>query len=97
MIGEKEGEIDLFKLAILNDLLNIELNSFEISRILDPELYSKLRNLKKGSDVTVPKFGEMFKSQEGDEGKFGDISDTIDKAIDNYLTEIRENEKEIST
>lgn len=88
-----DGEIDLFKLAILNDLINIELNSFEIDRILDPELQSKLRNLKKGTDVMVPKFGEMFKSQKGDEEKFGNISDTIDKAIDKFLKEIKD-EKE---
>ena len=83
-------EVYLFKLAILNDLINIELNSFEIDRILDPELKSKLRNLKKGTDVTVPKFGEMFKSQKGDEEEFGEISDTVDKAIDKFLKENRD-------
>jgi hypothetical protein len=87
-------EIDLFKLAILNDLINLELSSFEIGRLLDPELKSKLRNLKKGTDVAVPKFGEMFKSNKGDEEKFGEISDTIDKAIDKFLKEINDEKKE---
>lgn len=85
-------EIDLFKLSLLSDMINMELNSTPIERVLDPELKCKLRNLKKGTDVLVSKWDEMFKGKKEDAEEFGKISDNVNTSIDNYLKELREDD-----
>lgn len=88
-------EIDLFKLSLLSDMINMELHNIPIKRILDPELKCKLKNLKKSTDVLVPKWDEMFKGKKEDAEEFGKISDNINTSIDNYLKELREDETNI--
>lgn len=78
-----------YKIAILNDLLGIELHSIDLENILNPEAKSKLRNLKKSTDVFTKFVDNSFKDEEGKiHEEFGELCDEINNIIENILKEI---------
>jgi hypothetical protein len=77
----------LFKIAILNDLLDLELTEIKIDNILDPIIKSKLRNLKK-STKEISKLMDSIFSEPDIQNVFGDFCDKINLNVEKELTEI---------
>lgn len=77
----------LLKMAILNDLLNAELTNIDIPHVLGPVAQSKLRNMKKSTDMFVSfidkTFGEL-RTQE----VFGELCDNIDELVNESIGEV---------
>ena len=81
-------DLTTFKIAVLNDLLGIELHNINIKGILNPEVQSKFRNLKKSTDKFSGFSDEVFK-QEDIQEEFGNFCDKINELIDNFINEIK--------
>lgn len=77
----------LFKIAILNDLLDLELTEINIKNILNPEINSKLRNLKK-STKNISNMTDLIFSDSDIQEIFGDLSDKINLVINNEINNI---------
>jgi hypothetical protein len=77
----------LFKIAILNDLLDLELTEIKINNILDPVVNSKLRNLKK-STKEISKLTDNIFSDPEIQNIFGDFCDNLNLNIENDLKNI---------
>lgn len=77
----------LFKIAILNDLLDLELTEINIKNILNPEINSKLRNLKK-STKNISNMTDLIFSESDIQEIFGDLSDKINLVINNEINNI---------
>lgn len=74
----------VLKIALLNDLMGLELASMPIDEILEPETKSKLRNAKKNTET----FTKFFDEQMHDVLKsefFGDLCDYVNDFIDESL------------
>ena len=74
-------DIQLYKIAILTDMLDAELRNSFINDITDPVAKSKFRNLKKSTNIMVQYFDQVFEDEEIQED-FGDFSDKINSLID---------------
>lgn len=74
----------IYKIAILNDLIGLELSNIDINNILDPKAKLKLKNLKKSSDIFTEFTDEIFSHQEIQEA-FGEYCDHINEIIDEKL------------
>ena len=77
-------EIQLYKIAILTDMLDAELTKAPIKNIDNQEMQSKLRNLKKSTQILIKYIDEVFKDGEVQEA-FGEFSDKINSLIDKEL------------
>lgn len=77
----------LFKIAILNDLLDLELTNISIDNIVDPIIKSKLRNLKKSTTITSKLIDDIFK-EDDIQLVFGDYCDSINDIINNKISEL---------
>lgn len=78
-------EQNVFKTAILVDLLDIELTSLDLTQILDSKLQSRFRNLTKGVKLISSSFNEMIEMKKEDPEYFGELCDAINKGINNFL------------
>lgn len=85
----KERDRSIYKIAVLNDLIGLELSKINIKNINNPEAQSKLRNLKKSSDIFTKFTDESFKVLAIQEA-FGDFCDTINELIDEQIKQIEE-------
>ena len=56
-------EVITLKIAALNDILEIELNTGNIDSVINPEMKSKLRNLKKSVNVFSKHINDLFQEQ----------------------------------
>ena len=74
----------IYKIAILNDLLGLELSKIDIDRIIDPKMKSKLKNMKRTTDIFTEYVDELFKDQEVQE-TFGEFCDNINDTIEEKL------------
>ena len=79
----------IFKIAVLNDLIGLEVAKIDIKNIVNPEAQSKLRNLKKSTDVFTKWCDEAFK-QGGVQEAFGSFCDQIDETIEDHLKVLRQ-------
>jgi hypothetical protein len=77
-------EIQLYKIAILTDMLDAELTKAPIKNIDNQEMQSKLRNLKKSTSILVKHIDKIFEEENVQE-VFGEFSDKINSLIDNEL------------
>lgn len=77
-------EIQLYKIAILADMLDAELTKAPIKNIDNQEMQSKLRNLKKSTSILVKHIDKIFEDEEVQEA-FGEFSDKINSLIDKEL------------
>ena len=81
--------LSIFKIAILNDLLNAELTKIDIPKVINPEVQAKLRNMKKSTDIFLSFTDKTFAELETQE-TFGDFCDQIDELINEQLKQIVE-------
>jgi hypothetical protein len=77
-------EIQLYKIAILTDMLDAELTKAPIKNIDNQEIQSKLRNLKKSTSILVKHIDKIFEEENVQEA-FGEFSDKINSLIDKEL------------
>lgn len=77
-------EIQLYKIAILTDMLDAELTKTPIKNIDNQEMQSKFRNLKKSTSILVKHIDKIFEDEEVQEA-FGEFSDKINSLIDKEL------------
>jgi hypothetical protein len=77
-------EIQLYKIAILTDMLDAELTKAPIKNIDNQEMQSKLRNLKKSTSILVKHIDKIFEEENVQEA-FGEFSDKINSLIDKEL------------
>jgi exonuclease I len=77
-------EIQIYKIAILTDMLDLELTKVPIKNIDNQEMQSKLRNLKKSTQILVKHIDKIFEDEEVQEA-FGEFSDKINSLIDKEL------------
>lgn len=78
------AEQTIIKLAVLNDLMELELSNIKIDTILEAPVKCKLKNAKKNAEILTRQFDEMM----GDAKKsefFGDLCDYVNKIIDKTL------------
>lgn len=76
--------IQLYKIAILTDMLDAELTKAPIKNIDNQEMQSKLRNLKKSTSILVKHIDKIFEEENVQEA-FGEFSDKINSLIDKEL------------
>lgn len=76
--------IQIYKIAILTDMLDLELTKVPIKNIDNQEMQSKLRNLKKSTQILVKHIDKIFEDEEVQEA-FGEFSDKINCLIDKEL------------
>jgi len=91
-IGERKMDtekLSIFKLAVLNDLIGVELSNMGIEDMIDPRAKCTYKNLKKSSDVFTKFTDDILKDTKLQE-LFGDYYDFINELIDNKLKEILE-------
>lgn len=81
--------LSIFKIAILNDLLNAELTKIDIPKVINPEVQAKLRNMKKSTDIFVSFIDRTFAEIRTQE-TFGEFCDNIDELINEQLKPIVE-------
>ena len=74
-------DIQIYKIAILTDMLDAELTKAPIKNIENQEIQSKFRNLKKSTQILVKHFDKLFEDAEVQEA-FGELSDKINSLID---------------
>ena len=77
-------EIQLYKIAILTDMLDAALTKAPIKNIENQETQSKFRNLKKSTKILVKHLDKIFEDEEVQE-VFGEFSDKINSLIDKEL------------
>lgn len=77
----KELTERLYKVAIYSDLIQAELADVNCEQILNPELSSKIRNLKKSTDVFSKYINEKFEEIEVSEA-FGGLCDTVNEFVE---------------
>jgi len=78
-------ELNLIKLAILNDLLGQELANISIKDLLDNNLKCKLKNGIKSSNSISAYFDEMFSKNKKSAEQFGEMCDILKEAVDNFI------------
>ena len=83
-----QNKLKIFKIALLNDLLDLELTDINDKQILNPVTASKFRNLKKSTKAFVKFSDEELKKSEIQEA-FGDFSDKVNELIDEYLKQLK--------
>ena len=74
----------IYKIAVLNDLLGLELSKIDIDRVIDPKMKSKLKNMKRTTDIFTEYVDELFKDQEVQE-TFGEFCDRVNNTIEEKL------------
>jgi ribosome recycling factor len=79
----------IFKIAVLNDLIGLELAKIDIKNIVNSEAQSKLRNLKKSTSIFTKWCDETFR-QDNVQEAFGDFCDQIDEVIEEHLKVLRQ-------
>jgi hypothetical protein len=77
-------EKTIIKIALLNDLMGLELASIPIDQILNAETKSKLRNTKKNNEILTAHFDEMMNDVVKSE-MFGDLCDYVNDFINESL------------
>ena len=82
---EKE---DLFKLAILNDLIGGEVHKIPLERILDNNERCKFKNLQKSTNSLSKYFDEKFGFEVSE--VFGGFCDQLNQVIDDAIKTIGE-------
>jgi len=81
--------LKFYKIAILSDLIGLELSKNYIDSVLNPEAQSKLRSLKKSTDLMSKFVDDSFKDKDQKiHEAFGDLCDGISSEIDRILKEI---------
>ncbi len=83
----KEFNKRIYKISILNDLIGIELSKVNLKQITNPIAQSKLRNLKKSTDIFTAFVDESFKTPIIQES-FGDLCDEINELVDEIINKI---------
>lgn len=83
----EEYKKTLFKIAILNDLLDLKLTEIKVENVLNPIIKSKLRNLKKSTKETSKMMDEIF-SDPDIQSVFGEFCDNLNIIIDDKINEI---------
>ena len=86
-MGHKELTERLYKVAIYSDLIQAELADVNCEQILNPELSSKIRNLKKSTDVFSSYINETFKELNVSEA-FGGLCDLVNEFVEKSLEQI---------
>jgi len=74
---------DLFKLAILNELLGEELHKVELSKILDNDAICKLRNGMKATNSLTGFFDKIFGFKTAE--VFGNFCEQINSVVDDAI------------
>lgn len=74
----------ILKLAILNDLIELELTNLDIDYILENDIRCKLKNAKKNSKILTKLFDELMNDLNKSE-YFGDLCTHINKLIDQTI------------
>ena len=79
-----------YKIAILCDVIGLELTNSYIESVLNPEAQSKLRNLKKSID-NISKFVDNSFGKDPNEihESFGDLCDKINAQVDETINQIQ--------
>lgn len=77
----------VLKIAILNDLIGIELSKMNINQIIDPIAKSKMRNLKKTTDIITNFVDNKLKIGRTQE-IFGELCDQINDIIDDKIGDV---------
>lgn len=83
----KELTERLYKVAIYSDLIQAELADVNCEQILNPEMGSKIRNLKKSTDVFSSYINETFKELNVSEA-FGGLCDLVNEFVEKSLEQI---------
>ena len=81
----KELTERLYKVAIYSDLIQAELADVKCEQILNSELSSKIRNLKKSTDIFSSYINETFKElnvSEGFEGLCDLVNEFVEKSVE---------------
>jgi len=86
-MDHKELTNRIYKIAVLNDLIHSELINVDLSSIVNPQLVSKLRNMKKSSEVLNKYIDETFDKIEVQEA-FGELCDIVDGFVNATLKQI---------
>lgn len=84
-----------YLIAIMSDLIGIEISNLDIESVLNPELKSKLRNLKKSTSKFSRFTDENITGEDGIndldlQEAFGDLCDEIHREIKKIVDEIFE-------
>lgn len=90
----KELTERLYKVAIYSDLIQAELADVNCEQILNPELSSKIRNLKKSTDVFSKYINEKFEEIEISEA-FGELCDMVNEFVEKSLEQINKEDERI--
>ena len=77
----------LYKVAIYSDLIQAELADVNCEQILNPEMSSKIRNLKKSIDVFSSYINGIFKELNVSEA-FGGLCDLVNEFVEKSLEQI---------
>ena len=83
----KELTERLYKVAIYSDLIQAELTDVNSEQILNPELSSKIRNLKKSTDIFSSYINGTFKELNVSEA-FGGLCDIVNEFVEKSLEQI---------
>jgi len=85
----------VYMIAIMSDIIGIEISNINLDKVINPELKSKLRNLKKATDKISKFTDDNIIGQEGVndfdiQEAFGDMCDEIHRKIKQVVEEIFE-------
>jgi hypothetical protein len=78
------SEKKVFKLAILNDIMELELSTIDIDNIPDPVVKSKFRNLKKSTSIFSKFVDDTVKTPEIQDA-FTQYYDQVNGIINNII------------
>ncbi len=83
----KELTERLYKVAIYSDLIQAELTEVNCEQILNSELSSKIRNLKKSTDIFSKYINDKFDSINVSEA-FGGLCDLVNEFVEKSIEQI---------
>jgi hypothetical protein len=88
----KELTERLYKVAIYSDLIQAELTDVNCEQILNSELNSKIRNLKRSTDVFSSYINGTFKELNVSEA-FGGLCDLVNEFVEKSLEQINKGDE----